>query len=482
MTEMTTPKITMIGLDITNAVSNSDVLQNLLHVTDCIFSPIPQHPALQGLKEHARLNPVQICETSPVQTAEAILAQAAQAEILYVTLGGIFIEDAVARELIKLARKRNLIIEVIPDISVLDYAGMVLDLPENLLCNATDLYSVLNQFVPSFPPGGATAISLLYQSSHMAKLKTVLLNQFLAEHAMVVVGYDAEWNFVDLRTSLGEIDTIELPAFPVACYFNSLDENSSFESFQEIVARLRAPGGCPWDREQTHLSLRQHLLSETYEVLAALDAQSVPALREELGDLLLQIVLHAQIAFETGEFRMGDVIREINRKLVRRHPHVFGEIDAHDANAVLVNWEKIKEAERKEKGKTTQNGLLDGVSRALPALAQAQEYQDRAARVGFDWKEIQGVIDKFNEEIGEVQSAANPAEREKELGDLLFAAVNLIRWYDVDAESALRNSNIRFYNRFNHVLKRVKEEGLSIKDLSLQEMDVFWDEAKRMGM
>ncbi len=482
MTDITTPKLTLIGLDITNIDSNSEVLKNLVRSTDCIFSPIPQHPALQRMKNHVRLELVQINQTDAAQTAETILDKINQSELIYVTLGGIFVEDAVARELLKLARNRNLVVEVIPDISVMDYAGMVLDLSGNLLCNATDLYSIYSQSVPSFPPGGATAISLLYASSNMAKLKTILLNQYPADHPMVVIGYDAEWNFVDMRTCLDEIDAIELPHFSVACYFNPLDDISSFESFQEIVARLRAPDGCPWDREQTHSSLRQHLLSETYEVLAALDAQSVPALREELGDLLLQIVLHAQIAFESGEFRMGDVIREINRKLVRRHPHVFGEIDANDANAVLVNWEKIKEAERKEKGKITQNGLLDGVSRALPALAQAQEYQERAARVGFDWTEIQGVIDKFNEEIGEVQSATSPEEREKELGDLLFAAVNLIRWYEVDAESALRNSNMRFYNRFNHVLKRVKEKGLSIKDLSLQEMDVFWDEAKRMGM
>ena len=482
MTEITTQKITLIGLDITNIESNSEVLQNLARFTDCIFSPIPQHPALQRVKDNVRLELIDINQNDAAQTAEAIFDLANSFEMVYVTMGGIFVEDAVARELLKLSRKRSLDIEVIPDISIMDYAGMVLDSSENLLCNATDLYSVCKRSVPSFPSGGATAISLLYHSSNIAKLKTILLNQYPADHPIIVIGYDADWNFLDVRTCLDKIDAIELPHFPVACYFNALDENSSFESFQEIVARLRAPDGCPWDREQTHSSLRQHLLSETYEVLAALDAQSVPAMREELGDLLLQIVLHAQIAFESGEFRMGDVIREINRKLVRRHPHVFGEIDAHDANAVLVNWEKIKEAERKEKGKITQNGLLDGVSRALPALAQAQEYQERAARVGFDWTEIQGVIDKFNEEIGEVQSAATAEEREKELGDLLFAAVNLIRWYESDAESALRNSNMRFYNRFNHVLKRVKEEGLSINDLSLQEMDVFWNEAKRMGM
>jgi tetrapyrrole methylase family protein/MazG family protein len=482
MTQIRTSKITLIGLDITHVESNSEVLQNLVCFTDCIFSPIPQHPALQRVKDNVRLEFVHINQTDAAQTAEAIFDQANSSELVYVTLGGIFIEDAVARELHKLTRKHNLDIEVIPDIGIMDYAGMVLELSGNLLCNATDLYSVCKQRVPLFPPGGATAISLLYHASNMAKLKTILLNQYPADHPMVVIGYDADWHFLDVRSRLDDIDAIELPHFPVACYFNPLDETSSFESFQEIVARLRAPDGCPWDREQTHSSLRQHLLSETYEVLAALDAQSVPALREELGDLLLQILLHAQIAFESGEFRMGDVIREIIRKLVRRHPHVFGEIDAHDANAVLVNWEKIKEAERKEKGKIAQNGLLDGVSHALPALAQAQEYQERAARVGFDWKEIQGVIDKFHEEIGEVQSAASPEEREKELGDLLFAAVNLIRWYEVDAESALRNSNMRFYNRFNHVLKRVKEEGLSINDLSLQEMDVFWDEAKRMGM
>ena len=276
---------------------------------------------------------------------------------------------------------------------------------------------------------------------------------------------------------LFEIDRSEHIGLLSSLYVPPLGEGTSFESFQEIVAHLRAPDGCPWDREQTHATLRQHLLEESYEVISAMDYGDFDGMREEFGDLLLQIVLNSQIASEEGEFTVNDVVREIYRKIIRRHPHVFGDVKVAGVDGVLANWEKLKEKERSESEED--KGLLDGVPLALPALSQAQDYQDRAARVGFDWPEIQGVLDKIAEEIREVKQAVSEEELARELGDLLFALVNLARWKKVDAELALRGTNLKFKRRFSYVEQGAKKQGRNLSDLPLDEMESLWQEAKR---
>jgi tetrapyrrole methylase family protein/MazG family protein len=258
-----------------------------------------------------------------------------------------------------------------------------------------------------------------------------------------------------------------------------MEPGTSFEAFHEIVARLRAPDGCPWDQEQTHQSLRPHLLEEAYETLEALDSEDPQQMAEEFGDLLLQIVLNAQIGSEAGGFSLLDVLKGIHDKIIRRHPHVFGDVQIEDVKNVLQNWEKLKAEERKTNGET-KKGLLDGVPLALPALIQAQEYQDRAARVGFDWPYIQGVLEKIVEEIGEIQQAEDPAELADEMGDLFFALVNLARWKQVYAESALRSTNLKFKQRFAHIEQVAQKQGRKVSDLSLEEMEAAWQEAKNL--
>jgi len=256
-----------------------------------------------------------------------------------------------------------------------------------------------------------------------------------------------------------------------------MGEGTSFEAFVEIVAHLRAPNGCPWDREQTHETLRKHLLEESYEAISAIDSGDFAHMREEFGDLLLQIVLQAQIASEEWRFNVNEVIQGIHSKIVRRHPHVFGDLKLEGVDGVLANWEKLKEQERGEKkdGK----GLLDGVPAALPALSQAQEYQDRAARVGFDWPEVEGVLEKIKEEIEEIKKAETDFELASEIGDLFFAIVNLARWKKVDAESVLRQTNMKFKNRFGYVEHGAKRQGRNLSELALNEMEALWQEAKR---
>jgi len=263
-----------------------------------------------------------------------------------------------------------------------------------------------------------------------------------------------------------------------AVYIPMLSADSSLESFMQVIARLRAPGGCPWDRKQTHTSLRPYMLEEAYEALEALDNGSIAGLREELGDILLQIALHTQIAVENGEFTIADVLQSINRKIVSRHPHVFGDVNVRDDRDVVQNWEKLKELERAENGNDQHKGLLDGIPAILPSLSQAQSIQARAARVGFDWPEIKPVIEKVMEEMQEVSEAEGAIEREHELGDLLFAVVNLVRWYKVDAESALRYTNLKFRKRFAYLESRAKSSGRELQKMTLEEMDALWEDAK----
>jgi len=259
-----------------------------------------------------------------------------------------------------------------------------------------------------------------------------------------------------------------------------------------VQARLRAPNGCPWDREQTHRSLRTYLIEEAYEVLEALESGNDAKFAEEMGDLLLQIVFHSQIAREEGRFTVAEVIREIHDKMIRRHPHVFGKTRAKDSTEVLRNWEQIKAEERrandKKSGSKTgddlpkETSLLDGVSRALPATLEGFQLTRKASRIGFDWENTGGVFEKMREETEELKKTLKEADHfrtEEELGDLLFAAVNLSRFLKVDPEIALKKANAKFTRRFRAMERLARESGREFKDLPREEMEEFWDTAKK---
>ena len=253
----------------------------------------------------------------------------------------------------------------------------------------------------------------------------------------------------------------------------SLPEDlSRFTTLVDIIARLRAPDGCPWDRKQTHASLRENLLEECYEVLGALDEGDSDELCEELGDLLMQVVLHAQIAAEAGEFELGDVLTGINTKLVHRHPHIFGSKKVKDAEEVALNWEELK---REERGDTS---ILASAPKQMPALGYSQEIQRRVAQVGFDWENIDGVIDKLTEEVGELKQADNQEQKAQEFGDLLFTLANIARRMGIDSEAALRGANRKFYRRFTYMEEVCRKRGLNLGDLSFGEQNALWEEAK----
>lgn len=258
-----------------------------------------------------------------------------------------------------------------------------------------------------------------------------------------------------------------------------------FQRFVRIMERLQEPGGCPWDLEQTHQSLRPYFIEETYEAIDAIDREDWNALKEELGDVLLQVVFHSVLAARTGKFTMDEVIAAVSAKMIHRHPHVFGEVDAKTAEDVLRNWEGYKQTERAAKateaaGKPAES-ILAHVPKGLPALLRAQRLQEKAARVGFDWPDPLQVLDKVEEEVRELREAMTASDAKhshEELGDLLFSIVNLSRFIKADAETALGDTSEKFRRRFEYIEAKAHESGRDLEQMTLEEMDALWNEAK----
>ncbi|WP_454015359.1 bifunctional methyltransferase/pyrophosphohydrolase YabN [Bacillus sp. Marseille-Q7846] len=278
---------------------------------------------------------------------------------------------------------------------------------------------------------------------------------------------------LDHETELNNLTSVYVP--PVQ---ERASLYQQFDVLREIIADLRGPNGCPWDKKQTHQSLKKYLIEEAYEVLEAIDEEDDDHLVEELGDILLQVMLHAQIGEDEGWFSIDDIIRTLSEKMVRRHPHVFGNTDVNNADEVIANWEEIK---KQEKG-FVKESVLNGVPKSLPQLLRAYEIQKKAGKVGFDWVEVQPMIEKALEEWQEFQQEVTNMDEAKmlgEFGDLLFAFVNIARHYKIDPEEALRSTNEKFVGRFLFMEAKVAEMNKEMQDLSLEQLDVLWEEAKQ---
>lgn len=319
------------------------------------------------------------------------------------------------------------------------------------------------------PPHLETLIRGPRDPRHLFEL---LREEYPAGHPLRLLSAEGEKELV-----LSDLNTDE-DLFASAAYLliPPLPEGHSFETFQDTVAILRGPHGCPWDKKQTHQSLRDDFLQEVYELLDGLDRGSIEMITEELGDVLLHILLQAQIGVDNGEFTMGDVIAHINEKIIYRHEHVFGRPENITPEEIMSRWEQIKQKERA--GQHKKGGMLDGISKAMPALSQASSYQRRAAKAGFDWESEEGVWEKMSEELSEFRNASLPEEQEEELGDILFCAVSLARWYQIDPETALRMANLKFYERLHFVESRAAEQGKTLFDLSTEEKLKMWEEGK----
>ncbi len=259
-----------------------------------------------------------------------------------------------------------------------------------------------------------------------------------------------------------------------------IKDTYDISDFLKIITILRAPGGCPWDREQTHESIRKNLIEETYEVIEAIDKKSSEGLREELGDLLLQIGLHSEMECEKENFDFDDIVDDVCKKLVVRHPHVFGDVVANNSEEALDSWNAVK---KRTKGFKNQSESMVSVPRELPALMRAQKIQNKAAKVGFDWDDVQDVFDKLPEEINELKDALASSSKDKiedEFGDLIFTCVNISRFINVDSEEALTSASDKFINRFSILEDLAKDEGIDIKNASIKELDELWDRAKKL--
>ena len=485
------PSITLLGLGPGDPALLTRQAWQIIESTSEIYLRTTHHPTVSGFPPNLQVHSfddlydqLPSFEQVYAQIVEQVLLLGRRPQgVVYGVPGHPYVAEATCHEIAHRASLEGLPVRVIEGLSFIEptLTALGIDpLPHLAILDALELASA---HMPPFPPDAPAIIAQIHSVNVANNLKLTLMETYPDEHPVRLVHAAGTAQMLVEDLPLHAIDQSQSIELLTSLYLPPLEKGTSFETFQEVIAHLRAPNGCPWDREQTHQTLRTNLLEETYEALEALDADDPAKMREEFGDLLLQITLHAQIANEYGEFNFAQVVKGIYDKIVRRHPHVFGDIKVSGVENVLQNWEKLKAEERSEEQHAnggTEKGLLDGVARALPALSQAEEIQRRAARVGFDWPNTRGVVDKINEECQELLHAEDLASRSDELGDLMFAVVNLARHFDIDAESALRETNTRFRTRFAHIEEAARMQGKSLNDLSLDEMEHFWQEAKKL--
>ncbi|MGO4371827.1 nucleoside triphosphate pyrophosphohydrolase [Paenibacillus sp. MCAF20] len=352
------------------------------------------------------------------------------------------------------------------------------------LLDATDLQPSMVQ------PQLHTVIGQVYDAFTASDVKLALMERYPDDFEVVVghaLGVSGQQQIIrvplyelDRTPGFGNLSLIWIPRSDDASL-----RNRTFERLHEIVSILRSPGGCPWDREQTHQSIRKNFIEELYEALEAIDNDDPDGMQEEFGDVILQVMLHSQMEEEMGAFSVYDVIQSLNEKLIFRHPHVFGDENADDAEEALGNWEQMKAEEKRMKGTdASRKSVLDGIPSDLPALMKAYKLQKKAAKVGFDWDELGPVLAKIEEELAELREAiADKSQEEQaaELGDLLFAVVNASRFIHADPEEALSRTNKKFYSRFSYIEEQLRISGKQFDQTDLTEMDRWWEEAKRQS-
>lgn len=422
-------------------------------------------------------------ETVYSTIVERLLEAVQSGDVIYAVPGDPLVGESTTTRILEKARAAGIPVEIISGISFIEpmlrLAGI--DALDGLqIFDGIDLATMHH---PPINPDFPAFVGQVYSRAVASNVKLTLMNQYPDEFSVKLIHAAGTEAAIVEDLPLYEIDRSPHISHMTSVYVPALGGMTSFEQFQEIIAHLRAPEGCPWDKEQTHESLRQFLLEEAYEVLDVIDQGDTDALAGELGDLLLQVVLHTQIAIDDGEFHMTDVLRRINEKMVRRHPHVFGTTQVENADQVVTNWEAIKRTEKAANGSEKPESLLASIPKGLPALLQAYQYQARAAKIGFDWDNIGDVWAKVEEELREVEAEkGNPDAQGREMGDLLFALVNWSRWLKIEPENALREANARFARRFAYVEQQASQNGRTMTDYTLNELDAFWNAAKAQGL
>jgi len=413
---------------------------------------------------------------------DTLLTKANEMNIIYAVPGHPLVAEKTVQLLLKEGRKKGYTIKIEGGQSFLDstFQALEIDPVEGFqLVDAFDLRKDMLQLK------GHVIITQVYDQMIASEVKLTLMEE-LPDHYKIKIVTAAGSSLQELKEiELYELDRETTINNLTSVYIPPVTDDTilyhQFSSFRHIIAELRGPNGCPWDKEQTHQSLKKYLIEECYELLEAIDKDDIDHIIEELGDVLLQVVLHAQIGEDEGMFSIDDVIKGVAEKMVRRHPHVFGQQSVTDSGEVLANWEEIK---KKEKGTREEQSILDAVASSLPALSKAFHLQKKAAKVGFDWPSVDGAWEKVKEELKEFEDeiAVNKDQSfiMKEFGDLLFAFVNVGRHYKIEPEEALSSTNVKFYDRFGYIEKMAIEHNRQLQNMSLEEMDHYWNEAKKL--
>ncbi len=397
-------------------------------------------------------------------------------DVTYAVPGHPLVGESSVTTIVSEANDIGVEVKIIPGISFIEPILTALNVDALDGLQVFDAVQIASFLQPPLNTDIPLILGQVYSRFVAAEVKMALVAQYPEEHSVVLIhAAGTEEQHLE-QLPLHEFDRSEQISYLTTLFVPPVENPGSLQSFAQTVAYLRSPDGCPWDQEQTRQTLRADFLEETSEALEAIDADSPEEIMEELGDVLYHIVMQAQIASESEEFTLRDIIAGINAKLIRRHPHIWGDYTAENTADVIRNWEQLK---RDEKSQSDERfSLLDNIPSALPALARAQSIQSRVKTVGFDWPTIEGVVDKLEEELAELGEAKDEVRVSEEIGDVLFAIVNWARWLQVDAESSLRKANTRFENRFEIMETMARQKGLILSDLNISELDGLWEEAK----
>lgn len=473
--------ITIVGLGPGNGRTLTLEAWQLLSAAETVYLRTARHPAVTDLPAGVKLvsfddvyDTAVSFEAVYTQIVDTLLAHGRDQDILYAVPGHPFVGESTVTRLAAAAAEQGIATRIVPGLSFVEpsLTAVQVDALDGL--QIFDAIELTYFHYPPLNPDVPVLLGQVYSRMLASELKMVLTAVYPPHHLVHLIhaaGTAAAQvesiplYAVDHSPHIDHLSSLYVPALPVA---------SSLMSLAETVAHLRSPEGCPWDQEQTPQSMRADFLEEACEVLDALDADDVAGLQEELGDLLYHVLMQVQMAAEVEDFALTDVIAGIETKLKRRHPHVWGDWQVEDSDHVVRNWEMLKKQEKGEKPASA----LDGVPVSLPALARSQKIQHKAAQVGFDWPDINGVYAKLDEEVAELKAAADASQRAEELGDLLFVIVNLARWLAVDAESCLREATNKFSHRFQLTEQLARQRGLHMPEMSLAELDVLWEEVK----
>ncbi|MCB2210256.1 nucleoside triphosphate pyrophosphohydrolase [bacterium] len=473
--------ITLIGLGPGDPGALTREAWDWLETIDTLYLRTMHHPTVADLPDGLTLESFDAIyekhddfQDVYAEIIETVIAKGQTADgVTYAVPGHPFVAEDTCPEIARLAAEMGIPCRVIDGLSFMEPTFRALGMDPFPSMTLADAITVSMSHTPGFSPSTPALIAQIYSKAVASDVKLTLMTVYPDEHPVRLVHGAGTAEEVVEDLPLYELDHSPHLGLLSSLFVPTLDENASFEAFQEIVARLRAPDGCPWDREQTHISLRPYLIEEAYEALDALDRADMADLQEELGDILLQIVLHAQIGVEDGDFNINQVIEGIGSKLIRRHPHVFSEVEVADVSGVIQNWEAIKAEERQESGESSKKGLLDGVPQALPALLQADEIVERVGRVRFDRLEKLGDPATIRETLDKLESAG-PETLNDRLGELLLGIASFAHAHEVGVEDALREALNRFRARFDKMEADALAEGKALVDLSDEEKASRW--------